>query len=549
MTRPSLLIGSDTLGWQEFADAAQLGTMTRAMPGGDGSLDFSLPGLTADKRRNVLAPGSECVLTLPGDSWAGLVVGEPMAGFVRSQPRVEVAAAGLWAHAAYRRDLAYVWADSEPGEWFRTRQRYDASDADGFVEFEDQGKFSVDTEGRLFIRGDSDRTYAGYSRAALVYWLSRGMVDAGCRIVGVDLTYKSNFPTNWRMTVRSGLGTPWEIATTSTLEESDTTSRSSWRSLSLDLTQESTSLYIALNHNTSSADSPATDPWIKVSDVTVYCRMDGASVDRVVTLDDAICDLATLSGLATVTRSGGTLGTARPHLVLGPDEERSVADAIRELASMHADPLEYFFDRAAGAWRFTLNEAPAVVDPTRNRHWVLDDRRAGESSEGVVRDYESAPEYVRVTYLSYGKAGVPDGTPVSYCYPSEPTSFRSHVVTVTDHAEMCTTEARAAAIAERIYEQRAATSFAGSAQFGATATTVTGQELPSYMVRPGDRVNIPGRSGARDIYVAETAYDFGSETMSATLGWPMDTLPFRSVQRQSAGGVLGKVSNLLPRRT
>jgi hypothetical protein len=521
MTAPSLLIGSATLGWQEFGDAAVLGTMTRAMPGGDGSLDATIPAAIAEKRRNVLQPGAECVLTLPGDTWGGLVVGDPMAGFVRTQANVGLAAAGLWAHAAYRRDLAWVWVDSDPTQWFRFRQRYASGEMYDLV---DQGKFAIDTEGRLFIRGDSDRTFTGYARAALGYWLNQGLVDAGCRIVGLDIGYDSNYPTDWRMTVRSMEGTPWECAQDGTLEESDTTSRTA-RSLSIDLTQASTALYIALNFNTATAGSPATDPWIKIRGVLVYCRGSVGSVDRDVRIDDAMCDLAQLSGLATVTRSE-TLGTTpRISLAIRPDSEQSVADSLREIAAMHENPLEYYFDRAAGAWRFTVNEVPDAVDPTRNRHWVLSDQRAGESSAGVIRDHEAAPEYVRVTYRASGVTTMPDGYPRSICYPSEPTSFTSHVLLETSHAEEKLTDTQASAIAERIYEHRSAAAFAGPAAFGPTALTVTGQELPSYLIRPGDRVNIPGRTGASDIYVRETSYDFGSTTMTAQLGWPFDTLP------------------------
>ena len=37
----SLLVGTDALGWVELGGKAQLGQMTRAMPGGDGSLEFT----------------------------------------------------------------------------------------------------------------------------------------------------------------------------------------------------------------------------------------------------------------------------------------------------------------------------------------------------------------------------------------------------------------------------------------------------------------------------------------------------------------------------
>ena len=302
----SLRIGSAALGWQEFGDAAALGVMTRGMPGGDGSLDFTIPGKTAGERRNVLTPGAEVHLRDGACSWDGLLVGDPLGGHYGRRENLPLAAAGLWSHAARRRDLAYVWVDSDPTQWFRIRARYDSSNPDGMVDLPDQGKFVVDSEGRLRIRGHKDRTYKGYARAAVAYWLAQGLIDAGCRIYALDIIYKTNVPSDWHVAVRSKNGTPWACAYNGTLEFNDTTTRSSWRALAdndgINLTQGSTALVINLHWNNSAAVSPASDPWYNIKSVVVYCRGDVGAVDRAVTLDNAMCDLATLSGLATVTQ-------------------------------------------------------------------------------------------------------------------------------------------------------------------------------------------------------------------------------------------------------
>jgi len=521
---PSLRIGSDALGWQEFGDAAQLGVLTRAMPGGDGSLDFTIPGDVADRRRNILRPAAECVLDLPGAPWAGLIVGDPMAGFYSARAAVPVAAAGLWAQAAARRDVAWVWTDSDPTQWQRIRSEYNVSDDDLFVGFPDQGKFDVDTEGRLLIKANPDLTYSAHSRACLAYWLGGGLVDFGNRIYGIDLSYKSVATGDWRVLMRAGEGSPWETVFDGNKEIDDSADHTTWYSLPTDLTEPSTSACLQLNWNNAGTSTPGTARRLYARTVIVYCRMDGASVDRDVTLDKAMCDLAQMAGLATVVRSE-TLGTARTDLALRPDAERSVVDGLRELASLHANALEYYFDRVAGAWRFTLNETPETVNPARNRHWIIDDKRGGESSEGVVRDYEAAPDYVRVSYLSTGVTGVPDGRPRTYCYPSEPTDFRAHVAVDTAHADAKLTAAQAQTIAARIYTQRTAVAFAGPATFGPLALTISGQELPSYLMLPGDRLTIPGRVGASNLYIRGTSYDFRSATMTADVGWPFDVLP------------------------
>jgi hypothetical protein len=45
MTAISLMVGSDALGWQELGGKAQLGQMTKAMPGGDRSDGVALTNL------------------------------------------------------------------------------------------------------------------------------------------------------------------------------------------------------------------------------------------------------------------------------------------------------------------------------------------------------------------------------------------------------------------------------------------------------------------------------------------------------------------------
>ena len=773
--RPSLRVGSDTLGWHELGGDAVLGPMTRAMPGGDGSLEFTLPGRVAGQHRNVLVADAECILDTGDDRWAGLIVGDSLSGFWAAQPTVTVAAAGMWSHAANRRDVDYAWEDSDTTQWMRRMQRWDSGSGE-MVGLVDQGKFTVDTEGRLYIRADADRTYAAGSTASLAYWLSRGLVDCGCRIVGVDIDYKANLPTDWECRLRAGLGSPWEVASTGALDWSDATTRAAWRAQAVDLSAPATAVVINL-YNNGAAGSPATDPYWLIRTVTLHCRMtdgiafsatggtvttdglytvhkftatdtlvctgtidaevfgvagggggsgggggagevfsgtetlsgsmlftigaggagkdlftapgdsggdttfgtrtakggggggqnsangaDGGSgggggfgaavvttggaatgaeqgnaggsnavagycggggggagaagsdapsavtggaggagidsdivlrgssvgyaggggggdsdgvtggtathgggagnavsatantgggggagngnysytggnggsgigvvryltptVDRTVSLSDAMGDLAQLTGLATETRIAA-FGAAQPQLALRAGEDRSVADGERELAAMHDDFLEYFYDRTATGWRFTANELPAAVDPTRNRHWVLDDARAGEDTSGVVRDPEASPDFVRVAYLSSGVAGIPDGQPRSICYPAEPTSFTDQVMLNTDQAGVKLTDAQALAIAQRLHTQLNSAAFSGTAELPATLLTVSGQELPSRLMRPGDRVNILGRDGATDLYISETSYDWATGHMSATIGWPFDVI-------------------------
>lgn len=516
----SLLVGSDELGWQDLGRSAVLGQMTKAMPGGDGSLEWSLSGDAAWRARNVLVPGAKVRLRANGEPiWGGRYVSDPLRHRLGAPDTIQCAAAGLNAWAARYGGFGWTWLDTDMSHWFRICQRYDPTN--GLSDLPDQGKFTIDTEGRLYIRADADRTYQAYSSAALAYWLNGG-IDLGNRIYGIMLQYESNTPGNWRITVRAKNSDPWRCAYDGNLEYADSTSRSSWYYPgTLALTEPSQAIVIKLNYNSSTSGSPTSDPWIKVRDVRLFCRGSVGAPDVSASVGEALGDIGTLQGLASV-QSVSVGSSDLTQLAYLPDASQTPADVLRAIAAAHDVEVEYGFDLALdGQDRFWAAEKHAVPDPRRNTIWSYGEAPS-ETPETIKRDPEVAPDYIRLSYLSAGVLGLPDGQPRNVWYPAAPSSYGESVLVVTDYAEMTLTDARAADLAARIWQRRQAQQWKGEAQFGSEATDIGGRRRPSYQVRPGDRLSVPRLEGARDLYVAATSYDWQRLTATASIGWPFD---------------------------
>jgi hypothetical protein len=504
---------------------AHLGQMTRSMPGGDGSLEWALYGEDVVAARNALTPGAAVRLYADGSPvWGGRLLSDPLRYRATSPDAIDCAAGGLHTWAARRQDAGYVVLDADPTQWFRLRQRYSSGDGE-LINAIDQGKFTVDTEGRLFIRADADRSFAAYSNTYLVYWLGSGLLGDG--IYGLDIEYKCALPSDWRVTVRGGDADPWNVAgnTTYALALEETADRAAWHTESIDFAAPVQSVAIALNwNNGASGTGWAEDPYVNIRSVTVYGRSaGGGAADRTVTIDTILGDLATRTGLATVTDLS-TIGTDVAHFALRPELPKTTADLLREAAASHDSEVEYGFDLdASGADRFWCCPLPVSVNAARNRHWSFGGED-GEDTTGLVRDVEAAPDYIRLLHLSSGVGTLPNSQVRSCWYPSEPSDWTAAAEAVTDYADVPMTDAEAADLAERIWTRRQAGQWTGSITFKTAATDLAGHVIAAYHVRPGDRVHVPGLDGAHDLYIAETSYDWQTGECEATIGWPFEAV-------------------------
>lgn len=509
---PSLVVGSDTLGWADLAADAVLETMTKAMPGGDGSLEWTLPGDAAWKYRNLLVPGAKVRLRVGGVAvWGGRLANDPLRERIEPGDEVPCEAGGLLSWAARCQVYGYACIDADEQQYFRTSREYDGSE---LVVLTGSGKFTVENEAYIRIAGEDDRSFAADSEARVSYWLHGGL-DLGQRIVGIAYSYKCYLPTGWRFRVYSRTD-PW--SDDRYLEEYYNSSHTDWTaSGTVTFTYPSTCTQFALVYTGSSASTAA--PWVRVKNVRVYCRIDGASVDTEVPAGTAMGDVA--GELADVVECE-VLTEPLTSLMVRAEVPTTMADALGQLAALANDYVEYgFYLTDNGLDGFRAGIRPATVNPARNTHWDYGGR-AGESADDLVRDAELAPDYVRLFYREDQSALVPEGTRRDVWYPSDPGSFDANVLAITEYADEPLTDVNALAYAARIWSDRQAAQWTGTINFTDVATTTLGIERPSWMIRPGDRVSIPGLLGASDLYISETTYDFASSTMAATIGHPWE---------------------------
>jgi hypothetical protein len=191
--RPSLLLGSDTLGWRDLGPVAAIGEMTRAMPGGDGSLEFELSARDASAARNQLRPGARVRLMVGGEgAYGGRVLSDPIR-HSRSGPSdsLSIGVGGVHAWAARREDFCHVWQDADYDQWQPTVQ--------------DSQQWASDTEGRLYIGVEDGDTLAAGS-FSLAYWVSAGFGEGD-----IDhLTFAADIKLPATLTAKVQAGTtPW----------------------------------------------------------------------------------------------------------------------------------------------------------------------------------------------------------------------------------------------------------------------------------------------------------------------------------------------------
>ena len=259
-----------------------------------------------------------------------------------------------------------------------------------------------------------------------------------------------------------------------------------------------------------------------VRNVWLYFRAPGGVVERGATFAEGLEDVATASGLATTTNVSFTGLLAPSSLMVRPESGQTPADVLRALAASHYQEVEYgFYLDAAGDDAFYANALPTNPDAARNHTWAYGGR-PGESTDDLVRDYEAAPEYVAVEYLSGNVATVPNGTPRIYWYPEQPSDLSAFVQTVSDFSDVKMSETEAADVAERLWRRRRGAQWTGEVPIPETVFDTNGVERPGYEVRPGDRMNCAGLFGGEALYVAETSWDWQSMTGSATIGWPFE---------------------------
>lgn len=531
------MVGSDALGWADLADSAIIGERTKGMPGGDGSLSFTLPPDVARGARNQLQNGARVKLSANGaPDFGGRICNDSLGGVIAPvKDALAVECSGLWAWSDRYGAFAWVWNDSDTAQWSNTQQVYDGSTLIPASEAPPTC-FTSDTEGRLFILADKSPAFASpyFKVCHLNYWLLGGL-ETGCEIVGLDVLYRCNLPVliadsspgPWRVFFLIH-DNPWDpVYSMLNGPSGEETSRldSYSQSFDIDLGWYCRCLTVSLQCFADiqlPTDDVVSDPWVWVERVVVRCRMDGETVDRTVNLSDALCDMATKPGLATVT-AGEVISLGEGNDQLAVRSMTSIRSGMADLAGLFSDELEYWFDLDEdGADRFSQYRKPAAVNEARNSCWSYGDA-AGESVAGLDHDPEACPDWIRMTYLSDGsyETTVPDGTPRDVWYPATPpTDYSASVKVITEFAGQMFTDAHAASVAQRVYARLAASEWSGSVPVPFTMTDTKGRERGGWQVKQGDRISVPSLDGAEDLYVTEASWNWTSMTGKVTIGYP-----------------------------
>lgn len=357
-------------------------------------------------------------------------------------------------------------------------------------------------------------------------WLSDAVLKAAWEAHIAITELGDGAPGPWQLWFYSN-NNPWDQAYWDLNWPGEVTSRTSWYTTGFNIgpayPNQCLSMSLWRGSNTAGAVSEVvSDPWVWVSAVWVVCRLGLTGDASAASLSDALCDMATRAGLATVTR-GETIYALETMSQLAVPSMTSIRGGLLEIAGLYSGEIEYWFDLdEAGNDRFNHYSKPATADPTRNSVWSYGDA-AGESTAGLDHDPELCPDWIRMMYLSDGVAEIPNGTPRAVWYPALPSTVDPDSARViTEFADRPFTDVHASALARRVHARIAASEWSGSVPVPFTMTDVAGRERGGWQVRQGDRISVPSRDGADDLYVTEVSWNWTSLTGSATVGYPWE---------------------------
>jgi len=208
-----------------------------------------------------------------------------------------------------------------------------------------------------------------------------------------------------------------------------------------------------------------------------------------------------------------------------------MAETLRQACALYTSPVEAFFDLDPVdlSHRFTGRPQPAdTALAVENRLWVIGGR-GGEDTSGLVRDWEATPEQVTVLYAVKAHATLPDGAVQSVTYPGgdEAAYPLANVADLTSERPPITATV-AENYARAMYDYAQSNRYTGEVVLGETAHDEHGSDVPTYRLRPGDRLTVLDRDDTdrfgETLYVQGTSYDWQTRQCTVTVGTPFDPL-------------------------
>jgi hypothetical protein len=233
-------------------------------------------------------------------------------------------------------------------------------------------------------------------------------------------------------------------------------------------------------------DTPETsqEDVIQIRDLRVYCAWSGP-----ITPDQIIASIATNGPGLCGPSDTETLGDAVTHFMIDPFATR--AQAIEQARALYSGIMD------VGVWEdATIHVRARPTSPPDRSRWIaltLDDLLEPERDWGIMADTEAAVDAVCTSYAVVADAGgLPDGTPQSVYYPSNPSAADARVALLNLETA---TDAEALAAATQVYMYMSQLATGGvaldaghlTARYGTAAVqTVDGALLPIDQIRSWD---------------------------------------------------------------
>lgn len=521
----SLLVGVSNDRYVDLGKDAVITNLEKAMPGGDGSLEFKLPGAAAARHRNYLKPiASEAVLRVNGESlFFGNLINDPVRHIVSVDDTVECVFAGRFALCARDESYGYVGKDTDLEEW---EQLYNTSG-------DHSGRFTVHKDGKLSLRAHNDRTYPDGSRSAFYYWSLDGLTEGSGGPARIDITYAVSLVSGWKASMWSGWGGAVVAA-------DDPGSGYDWQKVgpstdsgtgTFDVSGDTVVMQL---HNDSGVDK-SNNVYFNISKFTVVGSSFDASDDPIDAdyLGDAVRVLAFNAGVLNQNFECDSFISTLSYEQFVARFPTTIADALAAAEDVVGLPTEMFFDTTPdGLPRLVFRVRPTETAlSSENRIWVVGDR-PGEDVSGITVDFESTPERIEVIYSCLDDGTYKNGTALRAAYEPairaiypELTFKRIEVVDITNDESLITATV-AEGYAQSIYNQRQSLACSGNVVLPDYAMTSNGVEEPTWKMRPGDRLLITGRDDGdmanQTMYVTGTSFDFTTMKQTATVGEPFD---------------------------
>ena len=393
-------------------------TFSNVIRGGHASASWEVPVENAYLIPHYRLRRGQWVVLYDGEHelWEGEILTVRPVIDLTGQHKLQVTGGGLISVAAKRRDLTKTWVRRGGGGW---RVHQDANKS---------GEYTVGSDGtlQLLVRKGAKEFYIVPMRA--VYYLDGLLSDDYIShvdyVCDYDVTYDGTY--HWSFTLSCD---------DQSLSKADASATGETGSLTLSAPYVAKAAELVLSgYDSSGVNSVFTDKYVAFPTMDVF----GSSQTAKIRIDEAMCDVATRTGLA-VSASSSQIGLAVDDLWV---EKTDAASTLDMLGKMHAQAVEYgFWDERT----FTAGPVPRRPDNLAEVV-VVGGGLSGLKSWDVASTEDEYPEYVCVYFKNMDDDDYPEGMVRALWLPSDPGDTADVRVEVADFSNLILSDAAASAI-------------------------------------------------------------------------------------------------------